>query len=165
MYRRRKIARANMAFIPNNQQHGYANQPPPPPPQGGFFGGNGQKEQHGYDGQYNQYNGQHSPQYNPPQYPPTAYDQGHPSQPVSTVPILGFSSFSSLSCRRPRTPVIRLHLVLPPKTKATPITYRELVQCTAMYHNSLVIVPLSHASRFGIHDDRNDLIGFAWDER
>lgn len=96
MRRRRRAARANMAFVnaPQNQQQGYPNQYPPPP-QGGFFGntfgGNGQKEQQGFNPQ--QYNGQYSPQYNAPQYPPTAYDQGNLNQPVSTIPALNFSFF------------------------------------------------------------------------
>ena len=121
-----------MAFVhaSQNQQQGYPNQYPPPPPQGAFgapFGADGQKEHHGYDqqqhnGQYNpqyndqynqQYNGQYgSQQYNTPQYPPTAYDQGNPSQPVSAVPVPNLSSFSSLSCRRHRIIVTQPHLAL-----------------------------------------------------
>ena len=101
MYRRRKTAQANMAFVhaPQNQQQGYPDQYPPPP-QGGFSGtppgANGQKAQQGYDaqpyngqynpqynGQYNpQYNGQYNPPYNAPQYPPATYDQG---QQVSVI--------------------------------------------------------------------------------
>ena len=139
MYRRRKIARANMAFVTNNPQQGYPNQYPPPP-QGGYFGGSGQKEQQAYDsqqynGQYNpQYSGQYSPQYNAPQYPPAAYDQGNSNQPVSSVPVLGLSSFSPLSCRRLRTLATGPRLVLPLNTKAAPTTRRELVRCNALYH-------------------------------
>ena len=113
-YRRRRTARANMAFVhaSQNRQQGYPDQYPPPPHEG-FFGappgGNGQKVQQGYDpqlynGQYNpqhngqydpQYNGQYDPQYNPPQYPPAAYDQGqgHPSQPVSTISVPALTTF------------------------------------------------------------------------
>jgi len=96
MYRRRRVARANLAFVhaPQNQQGQY-----PPPPQEGFTGTlpgtNGQKMQHGYEpqpynGQYNpqyngqygaQYNTQYNPQYNAPQYPPATYDQGQQAPP------------------------------------------------------------------------------------
>ena len=146
MHRRRRIARANMAFVnaPHDQQQVYPNQYPPPP-QGGFFGmpfgGNGQKEQQSYDpqqqynGQQNpQYNGQYNPQYNAPQYPPAAYDQGTLNQPVSTIPILGFSTFSSLSCRHLRTPVTRPRLALPLTMEAR-IMRREMAHYNILYRN------------------------------
>jgi len=152
MHRRRRFAQANMAFVvPHNQQQVYPNQYPPPP-QGGFFGtplgGNGQKEQQGYDpqqqyyGQQNphydpQYNGQYNPQHSPPQYPPATYDQGNLNQPVSTIPILCFSTFSSSSCRHPRTPVTRPHLALPLiiTRMETRIMRREMVHSNFLYRN------------------------------
>ena len=132
-----------MAFVhaSQNQQQGLPNQYPPPT-QGGFFGapfgGNGQKEHHGYDpqqhnGQYNpqyneqynqQYNGQYGSQSNTPQYPPAAYDQGNPNQPVSAVPISDFSSFSSASCRRDRILAIHHRLALLLTTDEIPALVR-----------------------------------------
>ena len=136
--RRRRLARANMAFVQTsqNQQQGLPNQYPPPPPQGGFpgapFDANGQKAQQAYNpqqynGQYDtQYNGQYNPQYNGPQYPPATYEQGTgtPTQPVSMILIPSLHPFSSLSCRCRLILAMRHPPVLP--LRDTPITFREL---------------------------------------
>ena len=173
-YRRRRLARANMAFVhaAQNQQQGYVAQYPPPPPQEGFLG---QKAQQGYDPQqYGQYSPQYNPQYNQqspqysgPQYPPAAYDQGNSTQPVSTIPTMGLASFH-----------LRLVGASVPWLWATawsspPLAWKPLRRVENwLGSTSRTVVPFSPLAlgplyflHLGIHDDFDDVINFAQVER
>ena len=169
IYRRRRIAQANLAYInTQNQQQGFSGQYPPPP-QGSFFGfgGGGQKPQsqnynEQYTPQYNgqqygqpgaQYSGQHYPQHNPPQYPPTVYDQGQ-TQPVSTNLASPFSLLFltlSSSYRLPRTLATRLPLsaeepTLPPSPLCNEWKF-GFVQLT-QYHDLFAVFASSFCTSY-----------------